>query len=243
MNLLDPTFEKRRLLLIRALGAAAFGTLGTGLGAQGIFGNSPGKLPPGRSFYRLVGSVTVDDQPATFATTVRPGSTVACGDNSETIFVVGTNAMLLRARSRLVIEAAASPDLRSTVIQGLRLVGRVLSVSRDSGMEIRTATATIGIRGTGWYAESDPDLTYFCTCYGDTDLFSNDDPTSRASISAKQHDRPVYVAREGAAGERIRNAPFVNHTDQELALIEALVGREPPFVFPRGTYNAPRRTY
>jgi hypothetical protein len=53
----------------------------------------------------------------------------------------------------------------------------------------------------------------------------------------------VYVAREGAAGERIRNAPFVNHTDQELALIEALVGREPPFVFPRGTYNAPRRTY
>jgi hypothetical protein len=39
MNLLDPTFEKRRLLLIRALGAAAFGTLGTELGAQGIFGN------------------------------------------------------------------------------------------------------------------------------------------------------------------------------------------------------------
>ena len=39
------------------------------------------------------------------------------------------------------------------------------------------------------------------------------------------------------------NAPFINHTDQELMLIEALVGRVPPFVFPKSDYNPPRRSY
>jgi hypothetical protein len=244
MEKLDPVFEQRRLLLMRALGATAAGALPSGLYAQGILGGTPARLPEGRSFYRIDGTVSVDEQPATLTTTVRPGSTVATGENSEAVFVVGTHAMLLRARSKLVIEPAVSPtDPAAVVIAGLRLIGKLLSVSRDSGMTLRTSTATVGIRGTGWYAESDPDQTYFCTCYGETDLVATDDETSRASIVSKQHDRPVYIVREGPAGERIRNAPFINHTDQELALIEALVGRVPPFVFPRDTYNVPKRTY
>ena len=40
-----------------------------------------------------------------------------------------------------------------------------------------------------------------------------------------------------------RAAPFIDHTDQELMLIEALVGRSPPFVFPRSDYLRPRRPY
>jgi len=244
MKNFDPVLEQRRLLLIRALGGVVAGALPAGLWAQGLLGSTPGRLPPGQSFYRLAGTVTVDDQPATLGTSVRPGSTVATGDDSEAVFVVGTQAMLMRANSRLVIEpAAASFDPLGAGIAGLRLVGKMLTVSRESGMKIHTATATIGIRGTGWYAESAPDVTYFCTCYGETDVVANDDETSRASIVSKQHDQPLYITREGPAGEHIRNAPFINHTDQELALIEALVGREPPFVFPRSTYNAPRRTY
>jgi hypothetical protein len=44
-------------------------------------------------------------------------------------------------------------------------------------------------------------------------------------------------------GKNIRPAPFINHTDQELMLIEALVGRTPPFVFAGDEYSAPRREY
>ena len=54
---------------------------------------------------------------------------------------------------------------------------------------------------------------------------------------------PVFFMITSIPGKNIRNAPFINHTDQELALIEALVGRAPPFLFPRGTYTGPRRTY
>ena len=123
------------------------------------------------------------------------------------------------------------------------LTGKLLSVSRNSPMRVSTATATVGIRGTGFYVESDPELSYFCTCYGATEVASSTDPLSREVIAASHHDRPVYIAKDGAEGRKIRNAPFLNHTDQELALIETLVGRRVPFVFGKDNYTAPRRTY
>jgi hypothetical protein len=106
-----------------------------------------------------------------------------------------------------------------------------------------TKNASIGIRGTGVYMESDPEQTYFCTCYGTADIASADDPTSRETVISRQHDRPLYILTGQQAGQNIRRAPFINHTDQELMLIEALVGRTPPFVFPRDDYRQPRRTY
>lgn len=110
-------------------------------------------------------------------------------------------------------------------------------------MTVHTLTATIGIRGTGFYVEADPELTYFCTCYGETSVQSTVDPESKTSVVATHHDRPLYIAKSAERGQHIRNAPFVNHTDQELALIEALVGRSTPFVFSNDAYTAPRRNY
>ena len=110
-------------------------------------------------------------------------------------------------------------------------------------MRITTATATIGIRGTAWYAESDPEQTYFCTCYGTADIAASNDPGSKETVISSHHDRPLYILGKSAPGRGIRNAPFVNHTDQELMLIETLVGRTPPFVFPKDDYTGPRRDY
>jgi hypothetical protein len=41
----------------------------------------------------------------------------------------------------------------------------------------------------------------------------------------------------------IRKAPFKNHTDLELALIEGLVGREPPFAFTLEQFDSPFNSY
>jgi hypothetical protein len=123
------------------------------------------------------------------------------------------------------------------------VTGAVLSVSRNRAMKFFTPTSTVGIRGTGFYAEADPEQTYFCTCYGVVDVEASTDPASRTRVSATQHDRPLYIVKDGGRGKNIREAPFINHTDQELMLIEALVGRIPPFVFPRSDYLGPRREY
>lgn len=237
--------DPRRRLLIEALALGLFSAafpVGNAL-AQAVFGSRPTKLPPGQSIYRIIGTASVNGAAATLQTPVRPGDTVETGKDSELIFVIDGHSMLLRSESRLVIEAEKKEAL-SSLISGLRLLtGKILSVSRGTRYRVTTATATIGIRGTGWYGESDPDLTYFCTCYGAVDVTSINDPDSKETVVSKQHDRPLYITGKSARGRNIRNAPFINHTDQELMLIETLVGRQPPFVFPKGDYTGPRRDY
>ncbi len=245
MKNFDEVDDVRRLWLIQALAAGMFGAALPQAAAQGfnIFGNKPAKLPPGQSIFGLKGDVRVNNQTASLSTLVKPGDTLQTGKNSEAIFVVNTHAMILRGESQLLIEPADT-SIGNIVIGGLRmLTGKLLSVSRNSPMKVTTSTATLGIRGTGFYIESDPELSYFCTCYGATEVQATDDPDSRESIAATHHDRPVYIVRDGGKGKNIRNAPFQNHSDQELALIETLVGRSTPFVFSKDSYSGPRRAY
>jgi hypothetical protein len=245
MSRFDTTDDPRRRLLIQALSAGYFAAAASNANALGfsIFGNRPAKLPPSQSIYGLSGDVTVNNVTATLSTPIKAGDTVQTAKNSEIVFVVNSNSMILRGESRLLIEPAEA-TAGSLVIGGLRmLAGKLLSVSRNTPMRVSTSTSTIGIRGTGFYVEADPELTYFCTCYGVTEVESVKDPESKETIAASRHDRPVYIVADGEKGKNIRNAPFINHTDQELALIETLVGRKTPFVFSKDSYNAPRRTY
>jgi hypothetical protein len=102
-------------------------------------------------------------------------------------------------------------------------------------------TSTIGIRSTGLYLEAQPDVTYVCTCYGATDIAASDDPKISESIVSTHHDAPRYVLARPDKGRRIVPAPFKNHTDLELTLIESLVGRNPPFSLFDESYGSPRR--
>ena len=232
--------DPRRRVLIQALAAGLFSLAGDAV-AQ-VFGSAPRKLPAGQSFYRVSGRVLVNNQQATLKTPVRIGDTLETAGDAEAVFVVAEDAFMLRGGSRMVIE---TPPAASGLRSSLRLVtGKLLSVfGRGRPTRIATATATIGIRGTGAYTESDPEQTYFCTCYGVSDVAASKDPQSRETVSATRHDKPLYILAKGVSGTSIRRAPFINHTDQELMLIETLVGRTPPFVFPLDEYNAPRREY
>jgi hypothetical protein len=238
--------DPRRRLLIQALAAGVFsaGLPGSYALAAGIFGSRPAKLPEGKSIYRISGQATVNGAEATPETLIKPGDTVQTAKGSELIFVVnGNHSMILRENSHLEIESGKDAS-GSLLINGLRLLtGKLLSVSRHAKMQVRTATAVLGIRGTGFYVESDPALTYFCTCYGITDIAAIADSESRTTVKSKHHDRPLYIVSDAEKGKNIRNAPFINHTDQELTLIEALVGRTTPFIFDNDAYNAPRREY
>ena len=244
MNPSDHIDDPRRQWLIQALAAGLFGPAMGLAQAQSLFGNRPSKLPPGQSIYSLSGNVRVNDQPATLSTPIKPGDTLQTAKDSQVIFVVNTHSMILRGDSKLVIDAPADTSVAGYLIGGLRMVtGKLLSVSRNSPMRVTTSTSTIGIRGTGFYVESDPEQTYFCTCYGATEVQATDDPESREQVVASHHDRPLYIVKDGGKGKNIRSAPFLNHTDQELALIETLVGRKTPFVFSTDAYTGPRRGY
>ena len=235
--------DPRRRLLIKALAGGFFSSaLGIRATSAQALGDRPGPLPNGKSIYRIEGQVLVNGQPAMPDTRIVANSTIETGKDSQAIYVVGESAYIQRSESQVTVEAKEADSL---IVTGVRmLTGKILSVF-PSGKPVRMTTknASIGIRGTGVYMESDLEQTYFCTCYGTADIASADDPASRETVVSRQHDRPLYILTGQQSGQNIRAAPFINHTDQELMLIEALVGRTTPFVFPRDDYRQPRRTY
>jgi hypothetical protein len=231
----DAAFESTRRKLVQALAGGAF--MGaTGAATAQALGRVPRPLEAGKSFYEIKGEVQVNGQPATLATVVNASDTITTGAGSHAIFVVGKDAFHLRNNSRLALSGG---DL---LVGGLRLLtGALVSVFGRSGHTLSTPTATIGIRGTGVYTVVDEEKSYFCTCYGVTELNAANSPanaTQSEVITSRHHDAPRYILREGS--KLIVPAPFVNHTDEELMLIEALVGRKTPFSLFDDSYGGPR---
>jgi len=174
----------------------------------------------------IKGAVRVNGNAASAGTMVRPGDSVATGSGGLAVFVVGKDAFLLRENSELLTAG------RQLLIASLRLLtGKLLSVFGPGPCNISTPTATIGIRGTGIYIEVEAERTYVCTCYGVVDLQARNMPEARETVHTIHHDAPRYIYAHGDMPiEMIRRAPVVNHSDAELIMLEALVGREPPFV-------------
>jgi len=212
--------SRREWLLTTAAGAAAvaaaLGQLRVLLAADAVQ----------KGVARVRGEARIGDQPAKPGMEVKPGDVVTVGRGSEAVFVVGRDAFMARAGSRVELAGSAT----GAAITGLRLVtGALLSVF-DPGVpkRVHTVTATIGIRGTGLYLEVQKMRTYACTCYGEAELVPVDEPKEAETVRTKHHDEPRYIYAKGMP-RMIEQAPVVNHTDAELILLESLVGRKVPF--------------
>ncbi len=212
--------SRRNWLLGTAAGAA---TLAAGM-AQLRLALASETVTQGVS--RVRGEVLIGGRAATRGMVVNPGDVITTGPRSELVFVVGRDAFMARSGSRVELSAAAT----RAVVSGLRLVtGALLSVF-ESGRprRIQTATATIGIRGTGIYVEVQKMRTYACTCYGEAELVPVDEPKEAETVRTAHHDQPRYIYPKGMP-RMIERAPVINHTDAELILLESLVGRKVPF--------------
>jgi hypothetical protein len=239
---LHPEDERRRLTLVRMLTLA--GATMTPLSSiqAAWWGSSPKKLPDEKSIFSLKGNVHVNDQKADLDTRIGAGDVVRTQKNSEVIFAVGSDSFVMRSNSEMEIEGGGF------FIDTMRLVtGSLLSVfgtrSADQALNVNSPTATIGIRGTGIYMEAEPDLTYLCTCYGVVAVRSVEDPNDAELVTAVHHDAPKYISNSKSSGSHIRAAPFKNHTDAELKILEAIVGREVPFGLESELYQGERREY
>jgi hypothetical protein len=209
-------------------GAAAAALVAAGM-AQLRAALAAGTLPPGVA--QIKGDVRINGRPAERGQRVGPGDVIVTGKGAELVMVVEKDAFLVRANSRVEFGAAAAQG----AVTVLRLVtGALLSVF-ESGRrrEINTATATIGIRGTGIYVEIEDRRTYACTCYGEAVLTPVDEPGAAETVRTKRHDQPRYIYGKGMP-RMMEAAPVVNHTDVELQMLETLVGRKVPFAI--GTY-------
>jgi len=186
------------------------------------------------------GDARINGVPAKVGMDVKAGDLVTTGPGGEIAFVVGRDAFLVRANSRVEVEG----EKGSLIAAGLRiLTGAVLSVfTPGQPKRVQTATSTIGIRGTGLYVEAEEARTYVCTCYGSAEIVSTADPSAREIVRTTHHEQPRYVMAKGAP-QMLTGAPVINHTDAELTMLESLCGRQPPFAPWPGDDIQRRRAY
>ena len=216
MTIAKRSISRRRCLARVAVIALGMARLREALAADAV----------AKGIARLRGDVSVNGQPARQGLELKPGDTIATGRDAELVAVFGRDAFLLRADTQ--IELSAGRNRR--IVRALRVVtGAMLAVfAPGEGKEVRTESASIGIRGTGVYVELERERTYVCTCYGVARLTPVDDPQAAETVRTKHHDQPRYIYPKGMP-RRIEKAPVVNHTDAELILLESLVRRKVPF--------------
>jgi hypothetical protein len=216
---MNPEQRRRREWMRRAAASGAWGVAGV----SGWIANAlaKGDLGAVQGVNRLDGTASVGGKAARVGTPVPLGERVATGANSTAVVVVGDDAFLLRANT--VIEARGSRGVLSDLLISS---GRVLSVFSRKPVQIKAAHATIGIRGTGAYLEIDPGSVYFCLCYGEA-LVQGAGMEPKA-VKTTHHEQPLLL-QEASGAMRMEPGPFRNHSDAELVMLEALVGREPPF--------------
>jgi hypothetical protein len=233
----------RRRWLTRLLAGGA-------LGAGGIAGLIQSALAMARPPYpdglhKIQGQVKINGVPAAAGALVKPGDKVTTGPGSQAVFVVGRDAYLLRADTRIEISGrpaatSVSGEVQEALVNTLRLLsGKLLAAFGRSHKQIVMPTAVIGVRGTVVYLETEAARSYVCTCYGSVDIVATAAPGVRESVTARHHDAPRYIYGAGVK-KPIEVAPVINHTDDEIYMIEHLVGRLPPFHGDGGSYSFKR---
>jgi hypothetical protein len=215
--------RRRRVLLVRAAALTGIATLNVTLAIRNVLAASG--APPVPGIRTLKGTITVNGRPGRVGDLVSPGDVLVTGPDSEAVVVHERDALLIRADTTLRIDSGDSK-----LINLMRITaGAVLSVwgPRDQAIGITTPIASIGIRGTGIYVDSRDEYTYACTCYGLADLVPVAAPAKLKTVKTTYHDAPHFIYAD--ADEPLREAPVINHTDEELIMLEALFRRAPPF--------------
>ena len=215
-----------RRAILKAI--AATGILGPA-GISGLISDvlAKGQNPVAPGIYKITGDVRVNGKPASPGMLIRTGDTVVTARDAEAIYVIDEDAYLQRGGTTVNFGAEAARQL-------LRVVtGRLLSVFGRRERTIQVSTATIGIRGTGCYIEDEGEgaaaKTYFCLCYGSAELVPTMAPKEREAYATQHHDHPLYIYNDKQQPKMMVPAEVINHGDDELTLLEALVARRPPF--------------
>lgn len=177
------------------------------------------------SIRELSGEVLVNGRRATLASEIRAGDTVYTNRGASIWFTLSGDAFFLRQETELRLEPRRVGE---TAINALRLLTGALGATFGLGAQrnIIARTATIGIRGTGLYVETQAEETYACTCFGTTELMATDNRMmERVPVSTVNHLARRIPRNSG----QTTPAPFERHTNEEIAKLESFAGRPNPF--------------
>lgn len=189
------------------------------------------KVPVVPGVQRMNGDVRINGLPAQVGQQVHPGDTVTTGTDGDCVIIIGEHVYLIRKNAEIAFYDEDFEQSPEGAVSGTIKVlsGAMLSVFGKTRTDIATPLATIGIRGTACYVDTRPERTYACVCYGRGELGGAQDGAHLETVVTEHHESPRYIYPAGTS-KRIEVAPVVDHSDDELKMLEALVNRVPPFV-------------
>jgi hypothetical protein len=168
--------------------------------------------------------------------TIQTGDSLETGPGSHLVFVLGNSAFQVRQNTRMTVERGAT----LSVVSALRLLtGAVASVwGRGISRQIVTPTLTAGIRGTGVYTEVLPEQdlrSYFCNCYGTVEIGAGPERVLSQSV----YHQSFWGEPQPRNGRYLTPARAINHTDEEMEHLAALVGEQTAWQIAgrRGTHD------
>jgi hypothetical protein len=177
------------------------------------------------TIHEVQGAVLINKKALTTISKIGFGDEITVPPNGKLVFSVGEDAFLVRGGSTLQVYSEEG----NVLVTALRLVtGAMLGVfgkRKKATTRIFTATATIGIRGTAVYVAVSPEKLYTCTCYGHTDLIVG---LEKEDVIATHHNAHV-VTTNSLGISQMKAFEVLDHNDDELRMLEALVGRKPLF--------------
>ncbi len=164
------------------------------------------------------GDVKVNGKPITKTSKITSGDIVQTSKNSKIKFNIGKDAFIAKGKSKFTLKKTNTQKVLE-VIDG----GVVAVFNGDGKHSIETKNMTAGIRGTGTYTLVKDNKTYFCTCYGETELKSK---STHKSLALKtHHHKMVWVTKDS-----IKNAMTMEgHSDSDLYEAEHFVNSSPDF--------------
>lgn len=161
------------------------------------------------------GEVFVNGKALDENTKIKRGDTIETKANSSVRFNVSSDAFSAKANAKFKLEKLGSKKILNVVNGG------VMAVFGKGNHGVATPNMTAGIRGTGTYTLVKDGKTYFCTCYGHTEVGAHGETKELKAT----HHKMVWITKD-----IIKDAKSMeNHNDDELRVLEKMVGRTVPF--------------
>ena len=164
---------------------------------------------------KSVGDVLVNGKPFKKGDVIKQGDTIETKANSRVRFNVGKDAFRAKANTKFSLKKSGSKRVLNVVN------GSVMAVFGTGDHGISTPNMTAGIRGTGTFTLVRDGKTYFCTCYGETEVKA----LGQTKNLKAHHHKMIWITPT----EIKPTMDMQEHTDDELRELEAMVGRKTPF--------------
>lgn len=172
----------------------------------------------------MSGKVQVNGKKISAGAALNAGETVSTGENSSAVLLFGGDSYLLKQLTTFVLPNESLQDNSSSLMKGAILASFL--PGKPKRIQINQKSNLV-VRGTGVYIGIEPEITEFCLCYGEVDLYS-DKSHIRINTESKFH-KDFVILDDGEIRSAFWYERSLTHTSRQNIELEKLSDRPSPF--------------